>query len=213
MVNWMSVLTGSMVVLFLAACTGSHRLAAPPDYPDLYVSPDDGRTLLFTKPNLDLGGYRKIRLHPTRVETQDDQGMHDATETEAQGLATYADGKFREALTARSFELVEANGDDVLRMQFRILDMKPTSKAQIAMMVPPFAMVNMLSPKGAFTGSVVLAGEFVEGNSTEPSVAFVGYGTRPGVDATVAFRRWDAAKKVIDNAADRLARDLAALQD
>ena len=78
------------------------------------------------------------------------------------------------------------------------------------MMVPPFSMVNMVSPKGAFTGSVTLAGEFLEGDSKEASAAFVAYGSRPGIDATVAFRRWDAAKKVIDKVTERLVSDLEA---
>ena len=42
----------------------------------------------------------------------------------------------------------------------------------------------------------------------EASAAFVACGSRPGIDATVASRRWDAAKKVLDQAAERLARDV-----
>lgn len=76
------------------------------------------------------------------------------------------------------------------------------------MMVPPFAMINMLSPKGLFLGSITLAGELYEGSAKEPSVAFVATRSRPGVDASVAFSRWAVAEKIIDNAAERLASDL-----
>lgn len=207
-----AVVAASAATFLLAACAGRSQDFVPEDYPELYVSPDDGKTLLFTRPDLDLGRYRRIFLDATVVGSQDDGGERSSKDVDALEIAAYADRRFREALEAESFELVEERGEDVLRMQFRILDVKPTSKAQIAMMVPPFAMVNLVSPKGAFTGSIVLAGEFHEGLDEKPSVAFVAYGSRPGVDATVAFRPWDAAKKVIDNAAVRLARDLAVLR-
>ena len=40
---------------------------------------------------------------------------------------------------------------DVLRIWFSIVGAEPTKKAQMVMMVPHFAIVNMVSPKGAST--------------------------------------------------------------
>jgi hypothetical protein len=189
----------------LAAC--APKLQAPEGFPNLYVSPDDDNVLVFAKPDLDFGRYSKIHLEPTRAQLP---GGAPATEGSRE-LAAYADAKLRENLQ-RSFELVAAPADDALRIRFTIVSAEATSKAQLVMMMPPFALVNMVSPKGAFTGSVTLGGEFFEGRSTEASAAFVGYGSRPGADATVAFREWDAAKKVIDRVATRLERDLKALR-
>lgn len=196
--------------VFLAGC-GKPALVAPDDYPQLYVSPDNSNVLLFTRPDLDLSPYRKILLEPTEIRVQDETGVHDADESGAREVAAYADERLRAELS-KSFELVDAAAPDVLRIRFRVLDAKPTSKGQVAMMLPPFSMVNMVSPKGIFTGSVTVAGEFREGLSDDLSVAFVAYGTRPGIDATVAFRAWDAAKKVVDRIATRLARDLEGLR-
>jgi hypothetical protein len=205
-----SLTAGAACLLLLAGCA-SPKLTAPSDYPKLYVSPDDSNVLLFTKPDLDLSGYRKILLEPTEIRTQDETGVHAPADAGASELATYVDKRLRDELS-KSFELVDAPEPDVLRIRFRILDAKPTSKGQVAMMLPPFSMVNMVSPKGIFTGSVTIAGEFREGLAEDMSVAFVAYGTRPGIDASVAFRAWDAAKKVVDRIAVRLARDLEGLR-
>ena len=78
----------------------------------------------------------------------------------------------------------------------------------MVMMVPPFALINMVSPKGLFIGSVTVGGELYEGLAREPSVAFVATRSRPGIDAASAFGRWSAAEKVLENAAERLATDL-----
>lgn len=194
----------------LAGCT-KPGFVAPEGYPQLYVSPDNSNVLLFTRPNLDLSGFRKVLLEPTEIRIQDETGVHTAQDSGASELAAYVDTRLRAELS-RSFELVDAPAPDVLRIRFRILDAQPTSKGQVAMMLPPFSMVNMVSPKGIFTGSVTIAGEFREGLADDMSVAFVAYGTRPGIDATVAFRPWDAAKKVIDRIAVRLGRDLEGLR-
>ena len=149
-------------------------------------------------------------IEPTRVRLPQ-EGTAAATADETAELTAYVDERLRQSL-AKSFEIVDTPAHDVLRIRFSIVGAEPTKKAQMVMMVPPFAMVNMVSPKGAFTGSVTLAGEFFDGSEQEASAAFVAYGSRPGVDASVAFRRWDAAKKVIDNVAERLASDLEALR-
>ena len=202
-----SLLCGLGVVA-LAAC--SPKLTTPEGFPALYVSPDNGNVLVFAEPDLDFSQYRKVLIEPTRVSLPQ-EGTAAATEDETAELSGYVDSQLRQNL-AKSFEIVDTPADDVLRIRFSIVGAEPTKKAQMVMMVPPFAMVNMVSPKGAFTGSVTLAGEFLEGSEQEASAAFVAYGSRPGVDASVAFRRWDAARKVIDNVTERLASDLEALR-
>lgn len=203
-------ITLTLVGLLLALAGCAPKLTTPEGYPTLYVSPDNDNVLVFAKPGLDFSSYRKIMLEPTEVRLPPDVEGVDIEALQKE-LATYVDGKLNEHLS-RSFQIVDQPGPDVLRIRFRIVGAEATSKAQLVMMVPPFSMVNMVSPKGAFTGSVTLAGEFFEGDATEASAAFVAYGSRPGIDATVAFRRWDAAKKVIDKVTDRLARDLEALR-
>jgi len=203
-------ITTTMLGLLLALTGCAPKLTTPEGYPTLYVSPDNDNVLVFTKPGLDFSSYRKVMLEPTSVRLPPDiEGVD--IEAVQRELATYVDGKLKEHLS-KSFEIVNEPAPDVLRIRFRIVGAEATSKAQLVMMVPPFSMVNMVSPKGAFTGSVTLAGEFFEGDAKEASAAFVAYGSRPGIDATVAFRRWDAAKKVIDKVTERLARDLEALR-
>ncbi len=198
-----------ILLLVSALLTGcSPKLVAPEGYPSLYVSPDNDDVLGVAMRGLDLRNYRKIHLEPTQVRLPGDAA---ASVADAQELAAYVDAKLRENL-AGAFELVDAPADDALRIRFSVVDAEPTKKAQLIMLVPPFATVNMVSPKGAFTGSVTLGGEFFEGRSTEASAAFVAYGSRPGIDATVAFRKWDAAKRVIDRTSVKLARDLEALR-
>ena len=203
------VVAGALAVVWLSlvGCSSSSKLTPPAGYPRLSVSADEPNTLIFTKPGLDLSGYKKIWIEPVRVRARG-QTEADVKDAEAQELADYTRGAFVQALT-KGFEVTSAAGPDVLRIQLTITDLQPTSAAQGVMMVPPFAMVNMLSPKGAFLGSITLGGEFFEGNATEASVAFLAYRSRPGIDVTVAFGRWTAVKKVIDSAAERLARDLS----
>jgi len=195
-------------VCALGAC--APKLTAPEGFPALYVSPEDDDVLVFAKPGLDLSAYRKVYLEPTQVRVPG-RDTPDTADAETLELARYVDEKLRENLS-RGFELVDRPGTGVLRIRFSVVDAEPTSKAQMIMLVPPFATVNMVSPKGAFTGSVTLGGEFFEGTSREASAAFLAYGSRPGIDASIAFRRWDAAKRVIDKVTARLARDLEALR-
>lgn len=192
--------------VILSGCT-STSIRIPDDYPRLILKADEANTLVFTKNNLQLGKYTKVYVAPVLIQIGNAQGTKDVSDAEANKLARFAELRLKEHLGKR-MTLVNSPAADVLSVRFRILDLEPTSKAQIAMLVPPFAMVNMLSPKGAFLGSITLAGELYEGNAREPSVAFVGSRSRPGVDASVAFQRWAVAEKIIDNAAERLANDL-----
>lgn len=195
------------IALVLSGCNSASKLETPQGYPTLSVSADEPNTLIFTKPGLDLSGYKKIWIEPVQVRAK---GLTEADvkDDEAQELAAYTHKAFLEALEKR-FETASAVAPDVLRIRLTITDLQPTGAAQAVMLVPPFSMVNMVSPKGAFLGSVTLGGEFFEGDAKTASVAFVAYRSRPGIDATVAFGRWTAVRKVIDRAAERLARDLA----
>jgi hypothetical protein len=198
-------LTG--MLLGLAGC--APELATPDGHPARYVLPENDNVLVFAEPGPDFSPYRRVMLEPTEVHLPNAEGID--IEAVQRELAKFVDIKLNEHLS-KSFEIVGKPGPDFLRIRFRIVGAEATSKAQLVMMVPPFSMVNMVSPRGAFTGSVTLAGEFFEGESKEASAAFVAYGSRPGIDATVAFRRWDAAKKVIDKMAEFLAQDFEALR-
>lgn len=193
--------------LALTGCSAG-KPKSPDGYPQLMVKADESNTLLFAKPNLRLGQYTKAYIAPVRVQISNDQGTKDITDVEAQTLALYTQRRLKEEMGMK-LTLVGEPGPGVLTVRFLITDLEPTSKAQLVMMMPPFAMLNMVSPKGAFFGSITLAGELYEGLDKEPSVAFVGTRSRPGIDATVAFQRWAVAEKIIDNAAARLADDLA----
>lgn len=194
-------------ILLLGACSSSGPLVAPEGFPSLSVKADEENTLIFVKPNLNLSKYALIYVAPVRVQMNDGKETKDVTSDEAKALALYTESKLKDNL-AKRFYMADAPGDGVLTVQFMIADLEPTSKAQIAMLVPPFALINMVSSKGVFLGSITLAGRLYEGNSTQPSVAFVGLRSRPGIDAGSAFGRWTVAEKVIDGATERLAEDL-----
>jgi hypothetical protein len=191
----------------LAGCSTTSQ-KAPENYPQLTVKADEANTFVFAKQNLKLGQYAKAYIAPVLVQVGNDQGVKDVTDDEAYKLAAYTQQRLKEAM-AKHFLIVGSPGNGVLTVRFQIMDMQPTSKAQMAMMLPPFAMINMVSPKGVFMGSITLAGELYEGLAKEASVAFVATRSRPGIDASVAFSRWAVAEKVVDNAAVRLAEDLA----
>lgn len=203
-----SIMLGVVGVLFLGACSNTAELRAPADYPRLSVKSDEENTLVFTAPDAQFGKFRKVHVGPVRIQTGKGDAMTDVAPEEAQAIATYAGKAFRQAL-AKDFQVVNQPGADVLSLRFRIIDLEPTKAAQAVMLVPPFALINLASSKGAFTGSITLAGEFYEGNAQRPSAAFVAFRSRPGVDAVAAFGRWTAVEKVIDKGAERLASDLA----
>jgi hypothetical protein len=208
--NQLRTLAVALLVVGVAGCA-TPTLRAPEDYPRLTVDASDDSILVFSKPGIDFSGFRKVMVEPVRMQARAGDKDQPVTSKEAQLIAEY----MRTTVTAqlaKEFTIVDAPAPDVLRIRFTVTDLQPTSAAQIVMLVPPFSMVNMVSPKGAFTGSITLGGEFFEGTAREASAAFLAYRSRPGIDATVAFGRLDAAKKVIDNFAQRLAKDLAALR-
>ena len=201
-----AILSAVTLGVILIGCSSAPP-RVPDDFPRLILKADEANTLVFSRQNLQLGKYKKVYVAPVLVQIANEQNTRDISDEEANKLARYAEWRLKESL-AKRMTLVNRPAADVLSVRFRILDIEPTSKAQIAMFVPPFAMINMLSPKGAFLGSITLAGELYEGDAREPSVAFVGTRSRPGIDATVAFQRWAVAEIIIDNAAERLASDL-----
>lgn len=192
-----------------SACTSTAQLRAPADYPKLNLKADESNTLLFTKPDLNLSRFSKVYVAPVGVEIRSESSSSDVSDEEAKKIAVYAETVMKEKL-AQKMALMTEPGPDVLSVRLRIIGLSPTSSAQIVMMVPPFALINLLSPKGAFIGTITVGGELYEGLAAEPSVAFVATRSRPGADATSAFGRWSAAEKVLDNAAERLANDLSA---
>lgn len=204
-------LSAIILGIALGGCSSSN-LKAPPNFPQLTIKADEANTLLFTKPNLALNKYNKIYIAPVTVQISDAQGKHSVTDAEAKRLANHAESRLKEEIGKQKI-LVDEPDQDVLSIRFIIIDLEPTSKAQLVMMVPPFATINMLLPKGAFLGSITLAGQLHEGLAMEPSVAFVATRSRPGIDATVAFSPWAVAEKIIDKAAERLAADLTRVSE
>ena len=207
MKNLPCLIFGLIGVLLLGACSNTSELRAPADYPRMSVKADEENTLVFTAPDAQFGKYRKVHVAPVRIQTGKGDTMKDIAPEEARAIAAYAEKTFRQAL-AKDFQVVDHPAADVLTLRFRIIDLEPTNAAQAVMLVPPFALINLASSKGAFTGSITLAGEFFEGNTRQPSAAFVAFRSRPGVDAVSAFGRWTAVEKVIDKGAERLANDL-----
>lgn len=198
-----------VVVIVLAGCANL-PLHTPPDFPRLTVDPADENTLVFKAANMNVGRFRKVYVEPVHMLTRVAGESKEVTNAEALELASYARQQFAREL-GKQFKVVSSPAYDVLRLRFTITDLQPTSAAQVVMLVPPFAMINMLSPRSAFIGSITMAGELFEGNATVPSAAFVAHRSRPGVDATVAFGRWTAARKIIASIAEKLADDLVAL--
>ena len=195
------------LVLGLSACSTTPAPRAPDDYPRLSVKADEPNTLRFAKPGIDLSSYAKVFVAPVGVHLGEDGARQDVGDAEARAVAAFAERVLKEKLS-RTRQLVAAPAPDVLSVRFRIIGLEPTSSVQMVMMVPPFALINMVSPKGLFIGSVTVGGELYEGLAREPSVAFVATRSRPGIDAASAFGRWSAAEKVLENAAERLATDL-----
>lgn len=205
--NHLSIVLACVCSLFVVGCSSTAELRAPADYPRLNVKADEENTLVFTAPDAQFGKYRKVHVAAVRIQTGKGNTTTDITPEEARGIAAYAEKAFRQAL-AKNFQVVSQPAADVLTLRFRVIDLEPTSAAQAAMMVPPFALINLVSSKGAFMGSITLAGEFFEGNALRPAAAFVAFRSRPGVDAASAFGRWTAVEKIIDQGAERLAADL-----
>ena len=197
----------SVLALAVAGCTVTTPSQAPDGYPVLSVSADEPNTLLFTHPDMNLGAFDRIHVAPVVVVIRSDDKTTTVTTDEARRIGMHAETALRAQL-GKHFEVVDKPAVDALGVYFRITDLEPTNAAQVAMMMPPFAMVNMSSPKGAFLGSITISGEIYEGLAEQPSVAFLATRSRPDIDASAAFGRWTVAEKVLDRAAERLAADL-----
>lgn len=198
-----------ILALALAGCAVKAPTQGPADYPVLSISADEPNTLLFTKPDMNLGGFDKIHVAPVVVFIMGEEQTTKVTTDEARRIGMHAETALKEQL-GRYFELADKPAADALGVYFRITELEPTSAAQVAMMVPPFSLVNMFSSKGPFLGSITISGEIYEGLAEQPSVAFLATRSRPGIDAAAAFGRWTVAEKVLDRAAERLATDLDA---
>ncbi|NGP53557.1 DUF3313 family protein [Thioalkalivibrio sp. XN8] len=197
----------SVLALTLSGCAVTAPQQGTPDYPVLTVSADEPNTLLFTRPDMQLGGFDKIHVAPVIVAIRGDQQQTEVATDEARRIGMHAETALKEQL-GQYFELVDRPAADALGVYFRITELEPTGAAQAAMMLPPFAQVNVLSPKGPSLGSITISGEIYEGLAEQPSVAFLATRGRAGVDATAAFGRWAVAEQVLDRAAARLAQDL-----
>ena len=196
------------LALTLAACGSTPLLPQPDDYPRLSVKDDEENTLSFADPKARFENYGKLYIAPIKIQHGNSQAMQDVTTKEAQNIAHYMEKKLKATLS-REFEIVNQSGPDVITMRFRIMDLEPTSAAQVAMMVPPFALINLVSSKGAFIGSITMAGEFYEGLNKRSSATFIAFRSRPWRDIKSVFGRWTAVENIIDQAADRLTQDFS----
>ena len=134
----------------LTACSSAPELRAPADYPRLSVKADEENTLSFAEPTAQFGKFKKIYFAPVRIQASDHDSMKDVDPAEAKAVAAYANKAFRQSLS-KHYQLADQQAADVLTIRFRIIDLKPTDAAQAVMLVPPFALINLVSSKGAFT--------------------------------------------------------------
>lgn len=111
----------------------------------------------------------------------------------------------------KQLTVASSSAYDVFRLSLSTTDLQPASAADAVIVVPPFAIINVLIPRSTFIGSTTMAGEPFEGNATVSSTAFVVRRSRSGIDATVASGRWTAARQIIANTAEKLAGALIAL--
>jgi hypothetical protein len=196
-----------LLVLASAGCTTVSGLSAPDDYPRLTVDPNDSSLMVFVRPNVNYGQYQKIYVAPVIVQAIGEDSLKNVSDAEAQKIAAYTEKLLKDEL-GKQVQIVDKADEGVLSIHYRIIDLEPTSVAQVAMLLPPLSMINMLSPKGAFVGSITLSGQIFEGLDPQPSVAFMGVRSRPGIDAISAFGRWTAVETVIENSVEKLAKGL-----
>ncbi|NHA14033.1 DUF3313 family protein [Thioalkalivibrio sp. XN279] len=196
-----------VLALGLSACAVKAPSQGAADYPVLTVSADEANTLLFTQPDMNLGRFDKIHVAPVMVVIKGDEKSTAVATDEARRIGIHAETALKQQL-GRHFVLVEQPAADALGVYFRVTELEPTDAAQVAVTVPPFALVNMRSPEGPFLGSITISGEIYEGLAAQPSVAFLATRSHRDIDATSAFGRWTVAEGVLDKAAERLARDL-----
>ncbi len=207
----MNVMTRMGLILaavVAVGCTSLSGVRAPDDFPQLAVDPDNPNLMVFVRPNVDYGQYDRIHVAPVVVQEATATTLTDVTDTEAKDIAQYTEKLLKEEL-GKLAQIVDKPDEGVLSIHYRIIDLEPTSAAQLAMNLPPLSMINMLSPKGAFMGSITLAGQIFEGLDPQPSVAFLGVRSRPGIDVVANFGRWTAVERVIDGSVERLAKGLA----
>lgn len=199
------------LALWLTACVGAPP-PAPEGYPTLTVAADESSTLLFTKPDMNLGAYSKIVIKPVIADFTAVESSMEVAAEDVDVLTSKAQEFLHEQL-GKHFEIVDQPAADTLSVSLKIIHLQPTSAAQTVMFVPPFSLINMFSPKGLFTGVIAIAGELHEGLDPEPSVAFVAIRSRPGADVAAGIGRWSFAERVLEQSAKRLAEDLEKLRE
>lgn len=212
--------TAGMLALSVAGCANS---PAPNKYQQLassayltQTSAGEARHVPYSydAPSGTFARYRAIRLLPVTLYTGADQQFGSLSETDKAQLSAFADEQFRAAL-ARHGILAGAGDKNAVELKITLTGAQtnvPVLATATKLTPAGFALntVNAVADnEGRFTGVIIYAVEFRDGQSQKILWAFITKQYPNAMNLAATLGPLDAAKEGLKEGADKLAKAAA----
>ncbi len=178
------------------------------DYSEFERRDESTEALIYIKPGLELGRYKRVILDPVAVALSPDATGQAVNPAELMALSEYLHDALRIAMRG-AYPVVEEPGEDVLRLRVAITDVIPTKPIPNTMgtLLVPARLVSAakrkISGTDLFVGQVAIEAEVVDSQTNERLLALVDrkagdkFGLKAGMTTwghvTKAFREWAVA--------------------
>jgi Protein of unknown function (DUF3313) len=204
-----------LLPVLAAACTSTEapQLQAMGSSAPMETREVAGRTaLVWRASNVDPKRYTRFIIDPVEVYRGPDAEFGGTGETELRQLAEFTRREFTRALG--DVYLATAPGPDTARVKLTIagLENNVPGAATVTRALPVGLAMNIansaLGQPGSFTGSVTIAGEFVDASSNAPLMSFVQKRYPDALDIGATLTTRDAQEAAITQAADAFRKRL-----
>jgi hypothetical protein len=206
----------ALALLLAAGCTSTEppnlqSVASPASMQSTELA---GRaSLVWRANNLDPKKYTRFIVEPVEVYRGPDANFAGATEADLNHLADYMQREFSRALRDR-YAIASAPGPTTARVKLILAGVENSvpGVASVTRTLPAGLTMNMASSAmgqpGSFTGSVTIAGQFLDSVTNAPLLSFVQkrYPTALDLVATVSSR--EAHQAAITQAAEAFRKRL-----
>lgn len=178
------------------------------DYSEFERRDESTEALIYVKPGLELGRYKRVIIDPVTVALSPKATGHAVNPAELMALSGYLRDALKIALRD-AYPVVEEPGDDVIRLRVAITDVIPTKPVRNTMgtlLVPArlaSAAKRKITGTDLFVGQVAIEAEVVDSQTNERLMALVDrkagdkFGLKAGMTTwghvTKAFREWAVA--------------------
>jgi hypothetical protein len=173
-----------------------------------------GRTaMVYRAPNVDASQYTRFILDPVQIYQGADAKWSGASEQDRQQMAEFMQAEFYRVLHDRH-QLAQKPGPGVARLDLILagLDDNIPVVATVSRLAPAGLVLNMgksvAGQPGSFTGSVVIAGTFIDSRTNATLLGFIQKRSPNAMNIGATLTSRDAQRAAITQAADAFGKRL-----